>query len=147
MDTSKKGSVQEDQQVLQAAAKVALENAVLLGKKQEVEAQLIKVEEELKQAQESYDNLTAAIIGMREDLKEIRDFKIFKPHKHDHDTPEKFLEALHAALPQEAKYVLTQQSKQELEIATGLLAQANENIARARADLERINREHLQFTK
>lgn len=143
----KKGrNVEEERELLAKAREDMLQNAIALGKKKEVEEKLVKAEAQLHQAQEHYDNLKIAIIGMREDLKEITGFKHFNPHVHDHDSPEAYLEALHGALPKESPVILHGQSLEQLKIATGLLHQANENLASARQDLEKINREMLTFT-
>jgi len=144
----KKGSgVEEEKKILEEAKEVMLENALALGKKAEFEAKIQQAEVSIKAAQEHYDNLQVAIIGMREDLKEIRGFQHFNPNAHDNASPEQYLELLHAALAQESPALLDRTSKQQLQIATDLLHQANENLAKARLDLEQINRELLSFTQ
>ncbi len=143
----KKGKdIEEERKLLAKAREDMIQNAIALGKKQEFEEKFVKAESQLHQAQEHYNNLVIVIIGMREDLKGINGFKHFNPHAHDQDTPEAYLEALHGALPKESPVILDGGSLDQLKIATNLLHQANENLAAARLDLEKINREMLDFT-
>lgn len=143
----KTANIQEEQKTLQAAKKIILENAALLGKKQEVEAKLLAVEEELKKAQDFYDNLSVAVAGIREDLDTFTRFRYFNPKEHSNDTPEKYLETLDAALQKGDRLMLPKVYIEQLNAANNLLKQANENLATARLDLERINREMLVMTK
>lgn len=143
--TKKSKGVEEEQQALKAVELQILENAEKLGKKQEFEKKLEKAKENLMKAKEFYDNLAVAIMGMREDLKEIGGFKVFKPHNHDHDTPEHYLEALEASLPQENPSILTHGSREQLHVASELLKEANHNNALARLEMEAINREMMEM--
>jgi hypothetical protein len=143
--TKKSKSVEEEQQALKAVELQILENAEKLGKKQEFEKKLEKAMENLKKAKEFYDNLAVAIMGMRKDLKEIGGFKVFKPHNHDHDSPEQYLEALEASLPKENPSVLTHGSREQLQMASNLLKEANKNHASARHEMEAINREMMEI--
>lgn len=145
VEFKKGGSVEEEHKILEEAKEVMMQNALALGKKKEVEEKIQMAEVSIKAAQEHYDNLKIAIIGMREDLKEIHGFKHFNPNAHDEASPEVYLETLHAALAQESGGVLDGTSMQQLKFATDLLRQANENLATARLDLEKINRELLSF--
>lgn len=143
--TKKSKGVEEEKQALKAVELQILENAEKLGKKQEFEKKLEKAMENLKKAQEFYNNLAVAIMGMREDLKEIGGFKVFKPHNHDHDSPEHYLEALEASLPKENPNVLTHGSREQLQMASNLLKEANANHALARHEMEAINREMMEM--
>lgn len=146
VDLSKKGNVQDEQAALEAARKVILENAEMLGQKAEIEAKLETTQKQIAEAKESYDNLGVLISFMRDDLKEITQFKVFKPKEHDKDTPEQYLEALSGALSKGDKAIFTSKENEQLSAAYTLLKQANENLAKARGDLERINRELLEKT-
>jgi hypothetical protein len=147
VDFSKKSKgVEDEQKNLKAIEEEMLANAELLGKKQEFEQKLQKVTEQLKQAQEHYDNLAIAIMGMREDLKAFS-FKVFKPHDHDQASPEGYLEALESALPKESAHLLDSHSKQQLTMASNLLKEANKNHELAREELEILNREMMQMNK
>lgn len=151
VDLGKKGaSVQEEQVALEAARKEIVANAKLLEQRPE----MIKIQEkiavatkQLEAAKEYYDNLTVAISILREDLKGISGFKVFKPQEHEKDTPEQYLLALNQALPQESPHLLHPDSLAQIRAASDLLRQANENLARTRVDLEAINREMLLLTQ
>lgn len=146
---TKASSVEKEQANLKAAQAIMLENAEKMGKKKEIESKLDNANQALEQAQDFYNNLGVAIIGMREDLKVISDspdfpgFRFFNPSAHENDTPEQYMEALNRDLPQESRGVLTSDSEREIQAASRLLQQANEHLAIARHDLEAINKEML----
>lgn len=142
----KEASVEAEHAALEKIQAQVMENAHRLGMKRDVEARLAQVRHDLAEAQKSYDNLTAVIIGMREDLKDIHGFKYFDPHAHDHDTPDHYIEALVQALEKGDKGVLTQVSREQVGQAQQLLKQANDNLAAAREDLARLNREMLSLS-
>lgn len=139
-------NVSEETKFLEEATAIVIENAKALDKEKEITERLIQVQDNLKEAQEYYDNLKMVIMVMREDLQVIPGFKYFNPHDHDDSTPEEYLEALNNALAQESSGILDPASLEQLHSATQLLAQANENLAAARSDLEKINREMLALT-
>lgn len=148
VDFSKKSTgVEDEQKRLKAIEEQILANAELLGKKQEFERKLEKVQAQLSQAKEHYDNLAIAIMGMREDLKTISGFKVFKPHEHDHATSEQYLEALQSSLPKEAPHILDRHSMEQLTMASNLLREANKNHELALKELENLNREMLEMNK
>jgi hypothetical protein len=150
-------TVEEEEIKLKAAQEALRENAQRLGKIEEFKVKLQKVTEELLVAEEHYNNLNIAVIGMKEDLKEpavARNLKVFKPHDHEHDSPEQFVTAAKAQLAQE-KIEQSQDTKfrntfpqfmVQLHLAAALLEQAQKNLAKARLDLVAINEEMMQFT-
>ncbi|AIL12725.1 hypothetical protein IM40_03005 [Candidatus Paracaedimonas acanthamoebae] len=149
-------SVEGEQQQLDQAEKIISENLVALKQdkhltieqQKKTEALTIRLEEAkkiLKESQEHYDNLSVAIVSLREDLKHFS-FRHFKPKAHEKSTPEVYLDALNQSLTKEHEHILDSQSKDQLTQATKLLKQANENLANARKDLEAINREMLELT-
>lgn len=157
---SSKANLEEVKTHLEEAAKHEKnsEKEAEIKKKQEkvaaLQIQQNEVEKYIKDAQDFYDNLGAIIMGMRLDLKEVRgELKVFKPSEHEHDTPEAYLEAA-KDLHKENIAGFTQDLKrtfpgflEQLPIATNVLHQANENLAKARQDLERINRELVELTQ
>jgi hypothetical protein len=145
--TKKNKGVGGELATLKAAQETILENAEKLGKKQEIQEKLLKAADDLEKAKEFYDNLSVAIAVMREDLKEIPDFKVFQPHRHDDDTPEEYLQALQTALARENKSILHKNSLEQVMQAASLLQQANENLAAGQRELENINREMMEMVK
>jgi hypothetical protein len=109
----------------------------------------------IKEAQGFYDNLGIMITSMRMDLSEIKhELKVFKPSDHEHDTLEVFLNAAIIGLHKENISGFTQSLKrtfpqflEQLPLASKILEQANENLSKARHDLERINRELVELAK
>ena len=126
-------------------------NAEKLGKKKEFEAKFAKVNEELARAQEFYDNLSVAIMILREDVKtipggvntvaKIRQFSA----AHEEDSPEDYLSAIQSFISENPNAITG--GGEQIEAAAQLLAQANENLAAARTELEAINREMLMLTQ
>ncbi|MBX3486577.1 MAG: hypothetical protein KF798_01580 [Candidatus Paracaedibacteraceae bacterium] len=132
---------------LKEIVEIIRENAKALGKLSEVEQQLTPVEDKIKEAQDHYDNLGVAVVGMREDLADIGragGLKVFKPHEHENDSPEVYMKAITDVLGQEN---LTHASRQQIAEATKLLNEAQLNLAAARDDLVKINSELLESTR
>ena len=142
-----KQDVQQKQAELKRVQAMIIENAQKLGRKKEFEVKLVKVQKEINVAKEAYDNLSAIILVMREDMKPIGGFKIFKPNDHDDDSPEEYLAAFNAAWVNENVAILEEGSKEQIRRADELLQEANANLAAAREDLERINREMRDLYK
>lgn len=152
----KEKSVEGEHHQLEEVKKVIEENLISLKKDKSLTPVKQKIVEELgekvKEAEKSlgdakisYDNLSEAIRIIREDLKAVF-FEHFKPKAHENSTPEDYLDALNRALPKEVKGILPEDYKPQVEQAGALLRQANENHAKARKDLEIINREMLELT-
>ncbi len=136
-------SLAEQQRGLEEAQRALLENAKRLGRLAEVEAQMKDANANLRKAQEYYDNLTAAVMGMKEDLRDIRGFEEFNP-RHQDDLPEIYINYLVGFLEHEGRDIqMTKTSTKQIRIIQSLLAQAIDNLMHARADLMRINREML----
>lgn len=144
---SAKASLEEQQRGLEEARQALLENAEMLGKRAEMEDRLAAIQKMLKRAQERYDNLTAVILGMKEDLPAIQGFKPFC-QSHQNDLPDVYINHLTYFLENEGKHlVIARETKAQIPIASNLLAQAKDNLENARYDLEQINRELLKLTK
>lgn len=144
---SQKASMEDQQQGLEAARQALLENARRLGREAEIKSQLEAIHKLLARAQENYDNLTLAIVIMKQDLPEVQGFEGFS-RDHAGDLPEVYINHLNYFLDNEGRQLaITRTSEKQIREAHGLLAQAKDNLMSARYDLERINRELLQSTK
>lgn len=140
-------SLAAQQQGLEDARAIILENADRLGTRAATEDKLKAVNAQLRRAQERYDNLVAVVIGMKDDLSGIEAFKAFSRRRAE-DLPEVYINHLVSFLENEgSQLALAQETKGQIPIAHDLVAQAKDNLTNARYDLEQINREMLQFTK
>lgn len=150
---SKTKTVEEEQSLLKKAKQDMMENITFLKKEKQAEYQK-KIEEAdqfLITAQEHYDNLKAAITGLQLDMQEQEaiDPKIKQFNKDHPIDPEQggeklvqYMDALNVFWKGH-KQGNAVQARGYVESALGLLKNANENLAKGRADLERITREML----
>lgn len=145
VDLSAGTTFEESEGRLEEAQKSLLANAALLGKKSEVAEKLRSANDEILKAKEFYDNLSAAVLVLREDLGRLN-LKAFNLAAHADDTPDAFIEALESALPLE-EGSFTRADLKQIHAASALLKQAQENLAKAREDLLAINRELLTLTE
>lgn len=108
VETSPKGNLQERQDHLKAQEAMVQQNLEMLkaqedqAKKAELHklaAQLVEVRKELESSRKYYDNLSAAILGIREDLEHIHQFRDFV-QAHHHDAPDVFIDGFMKAFPE-----------------------------------------------
>lgn len=137
---NKKGtSIQEERAELEASQKIILEEADRIGKRHEAEVRLETAKKEIEEAKALYADLTVAIEFLRDDLRKISRFKVFMTAQHEKDTPEQYLTALVAALPNENPAILDSDSLEQIKRALSQLRQVNESLEVARRGIEAIN--------
>lgn len=145
--------LEEQRLALVSAEQTMLANADLLGKRAEAEAAMATANTQLKAADDYYQDLIAAVLGMKQDLSEIQipRLKQFSASQEE-AAPETYIDLLVNYLTTEGRQIefIPVQGQQvtpreQIHALQNLLAQARESLAVARGELERINQGMLQL--
>lgn len=115
------------------------------AKVSEYQARLKEIDNKLKLAKEDYDNMSALVQFLRDDLKQsnvANQLRVFKPHDHEMDSPEAYITAAERDLSREDTSHFDQNLKRDFPmVMEHQVGGASKNLRELREKQERIRHE------